>query len=129
MAFLPQSRRARFLTIMVVLGLVGLWYPTAYPRGMLMAFIDHACGHYEIQTYGYPVAWYREYSSLLREKYDVQLNMVAGCVVWPTLEWYVDGYNSVSESLLKDKYGQDIFRECSDLAREKYLDTVRSRQR
>lgn len=34
-----------------------LWSPLAYSRGMLMAYVDHACGHYEQKTFGYPAPW------------------------------------------------------------------------
>jgi len=114
---LLRSRRTWLITAIVTLI---FWTPTAYPRGMLAAYLEYACGHYEIQTAGYPVRWYREYQALLRERYDVELNMVAGCVVWPNTEWFMEGYNSVSSPMLTHKYGKDILKECADLARQRW---------
>jgi hypothetical protein len=31
------------------------------------------------------------------------------------VRWYADGYNSVSEQLLTQKYGRDILAECWDV--------------
>jgi hypothetical protein len=78
-----------------------------------MALVDHACGHYEVQTYGYPGPSRREYRAILKERYGVRLNAVADCTVTPDLEWYVDGYNTVSCHLLIKKYEKDIFEECA----------------
>src|SRR5205085_1239093 len=114
---LLKSRRAWIITAVMVLA---LWIPTAYPRGMLMAHLEYACGHYEIQDAGYPVEWRREYHQLLRERYNVNLNRVADCVVWPNTKWFMDGYNSVSEPKLIRKYGKDIFNECAASAERRW---------
>jgi hypothetical protein len=91
---------------------VVVWYAGSYPRGMAMAYIDHACGHYEEKTYGLPDPSRWEYARLLKERYDVKLHAVAGCEVYPDDEWYVGGYNAVSRRLLLQKYSKDIFAEC-----------------
>ncbi len=57
-----------------------------------------------------------EYARLLKERYGVELNYVAGCVVTEELVGYADGYNSTSKQLLEQKYGKDIFAECRRLA-------------
>jgi hypothetical protein len=110
----------RFLLAAAITLVVGgvLWYIAAYPRGMLMANIDYARGHFEIQTYGYPAPWYGEYSRLLDERYEVKLNRVAGCVVWPGLRWYANGYNKEMRTHLIEDYGRDIFEECQQIARK-----------
>jgi hypothetical protein len=97
-----------------------LWPLTAYPRAMLGAYLDHACGHYEVKTYGYPAPWRWEYGLLLKQKYGVELNAIAGCCVTEELERYVSGYNAASRSLLRARYGKDIFAECADVAERRW---------
>jgi hypothetical protein len=118
--FLPRSRRAWGLTVAAAVVLTVAWYVGAYPRGMLMAYIDHACGHDEIQTSGYSAGYGWEYGRLLQERYGVRLHAVADCKVWPHERWYVRGYNSVSERLLTKKHGRDIFAECEALALQQW---------
>lgn len=124
MLSLLKSRRARILTILAGVGLVILWYLGPYPRGVVMAHVDHARGYYEIKTYGGPLSpeeseRYAKYNRLLQERYEVELEPVAGCVVTWSLVQFVDGYNSVSKQLLKEKHGRDIFEECATLAQTK----------
>lgn len=111
------SRRSRVVAVAAVIALPVLWYADAYPRGVLM----HARGHYEVQTYGEPPpAWVDEYARLLKERYGVRLNRVAGCDVPMSLGWYIDGYNPMSTRLLEEKFGKDIFEECDVLARQRW---------
>jgi hypothetical protein len=100
------------MTALAALALVVAWYLTAYHRGMLAAYLDHSRGHYEVQTYGFPAEWRHEYARLLRERYGVELNAVAGCVVSHDLVAYVDGYNAASRRLLTARFGSDIFADC-----------------
>jgi hypothetical protein len=112
-----MSRKTPLLTwrrfVLATVVFVVVWYAGSYPRGMAMAYIDHARGHYEEKTYGYPSPTRWEYARLLKERYDVKLHAVAGCMVYPHEEWYVGGYNDVSEHLLLKKHGKDIFAECA----------------
>ena len=96
------------------------WYAGSYPRGMGMAYIDHACGRYEIKEWGFPVPWRDECSKLLREKYGVEMDVVGGCMLFPTTEMYAEGYNSGSEALLVKRYGKDVFAECAEETRQKW---------
>jgi len=122
---LLKSRRVWVVLAVVSLMLVVGWYTSASPRGMLMARIDHARGHYEVKTYGGPpptpdeAEMYTEYARLLRERYGVELNDVAQCVVAEELARYANGYNAVSRRLLIEKYGRDIFKECAASAQRR----------
>ena len=53
----------------------------------------------------------------LRERYGVEINPVAGCVVTKDLVWYVDGYNSVARPRIVARHSKDIFAECAAEAR------------
>src|SRR5205814_6501752 len=113
-------------TLGVVIGVAILWYPTAYPRGMLVAYFDHARGNYQIMTYGFALLppleeeRYVLYVRGLRERFGVKTTAVAGCVIDEAFVWYVDGYNSVSRRLLIEDHNADIFEECRRLAREQW---------
>src|SRR5258708_3831087 len=82
MTSLLKSPRAWAIFAVVSLLLGAAWHMTAYPRGMLMARLDHAREHYEVKTYGGPplspldAERAAEYARLLRERYDVELNPV-----------------------------------------------------
>jgi hypothetical protein len=104
----------------IALFLVGLlaWFPTAYPRGMLVAWVDHQRGHYEVLAYhpthpAVPQQAEAEYSKLLEDKYRVKVKWVTERVTSPAQEEYFAGYNAVSERLLRKKHGVDVFRDCA----------------
>ena len=112
----------------IIFSVVGLlllpviWFGSAYPRGMLVAEFDYLRGHYEIQTYGLPVAYLGRANELLEQNYGVSLHAIAGCVVTSDLLWYVDGYNSVSYWNLERKYGKDVVAESVNQAEKEWLD-------
>jgi hypothetical protein len=112
-----KSRRSRVVTVAALVALPVVWWASTYPRGVLMAHLDHARGHYEVQTAGLPAPWEWDFARLLEERYGVQLNRVAGCNVPHSLRSYITGYNSVSVRLLEEKFGKDIFPECAAEAR------------
>src|SRR5262249_27032297 len=100
----------------VVIVIIVTWWFSAYLRGMAVALADQSRGHYEVQTFGYPPPWLGEYRRLVRERYGVDVKPVAGCVVTQDLDSYVAGYNSVSESRIRSRFGKDIFAECAQEA-------------
>jgi uncharacterized protein (TIGR03067 family) len=122
MTSLLKSRRVWVVLAVLSLLLVVGWYASAYPRGMLMARIDHARGHYKFKVYGSLIPWEKEYARLLQQRYGVAWDRVASCVVSEELAWYAGGYNSVSQHLLLEKYGKDIFEECNAVAEQKWYD-------
>ncbi len=112
-----MTRRRLLIAAVVFLLLAIGWRFSAYPRGMLVAWADHARGHYEVQTYGYPMPWAWEYRRLIQDRYGVEVHSVAGCVVTEDLVQYVRGYNDVSRSRIQARFGKDIFAECAEEAR------------
>jgi hypothetical protein len=114
-----RRTRRRLIVIVIAAGVVAfvVWCYSASPRGMIAAWVDGARGHNEVKTYGLPMGWDGEYARLLREKYGVEVNWVAGCVVTRDLVEYVDGYNSVATARIEAEYGKDIFAECTEEAR------------
>src|SRR5437764_764220 len=105
MAPLLRSRRGWAAAIVAGLALFPVWYFTAYPRGMLAAYIDHLRGHDEVYVSdpGLPPTWEGEYPRVLKEKYGVAVKHVAGSLPLQE-EWFTTGYNTVSERLLVEQY-------------------------
>jgi hypothetical protein len=109
-------RRVIVAGIGLIVLVVG-YYLSAYPRGMITAWFDCSRGHYRVKSAGLPVRWYREYCRLLRERYGVEDEAIADCEVYPDVDWYLRGYNSISEPRILARFGKDIFAECHQEAR------------
>jgi hypothetical protein len=121
MAFPLKSRRSRVVAVTVGITMLVVWWASAYPRGVLMAHLDHARGHYQVLSFGLcSQPWDDECTDLLWERYGVERNWVDG-PWWLPWRWsYFSGYGSTSERLLEEKFGKDIFRECAAEARQQY---------
>ena len=101
-------------TVLVLVCLIGVligWDLSAKIRGQMVAHLDVARGHYEILVLGLPMAWRPEYGRLLRERYGIEMRVVAGCVVSESLLAYTSGYNAVSERAVNLKFRRDVFKE------------------
>ena|GEM_PF-4980935 len=104
--------KSRWTWVAVLMAIL-VWHFGAYYRGAFAATIDGVRGHDEIQSFGGPPTIQQvEYHQLLKKRYGVEPNIVAGCVVSETLVRYVHGYNDVTKQRLKKKHGRDIFTEC-----------------
>lgn len=104
-------RRRGVVILGAVLTVVGWWF-SAYPRGMAMAWWDGVRGRDIEKIYGMMQGTDPEYARLLRERYGVEFDVVAGCVVTSELRQYADGYNAVSRPRVRAKWGKDVFTEC-----------------
>src|SRR5258708_1163457 len=99
------------------------WCLAASIRGQMVAQIDIARGHYELQGYGLPGPERAEYVLLLKQRYGIEFRTVAGCIVSPSLVAYVKGYNEVSGDYLNRKFGHDVFQESYQEALQHYQST------
>lgn len=106
-----------------------LWSTTASARGEMVARYDISRGHYEVLGYGLPVAWRPEYARLLQERYGIKFRAVAGCIVSTGLVAYVDSYDRVSAEAVNRKFGHDVFKECSEEARDSWKQAHKSANR
>jgi hypothetical protein len=121
-------RNHKILTISIAVVSALILWPSIEPvadsaRGGLVARYDISCGHYEVQGYGLPVPWRSEYVRLLDGRYGVKFRIVAGCIVSTGLANYVDSYNRVSTAAINQKFGHDVFKECSEEARQNWDQT------
>jgi hypothetical protein len=103
------------LALLNVWGVYG-WAPIPQIRGGIAARIDVKHGHFKELGYGLPVPWRPAYERLLRKRYGIEFETVAGCLVSPYLEKYVVAYNEVSEGAVNRKFGHDVFKELLDEA-------------
>jgi hypothetical protein len=108
--FLHTHRRVSGLLVFMCL-LIG--FPVlqdfGWIRGQLAARWDVARGHYKVLLFGLPMADRPEYVRLLRQRYEVEGRVVAGCLISHSLVAYAVGYNSFSMNAAKRKFGRDVF--------------------
>jgi|ERR1041385_2242942 hypothetical protein len=106
----------------IILGLIGIvllavgWDQSAATRGRWVAQFDLARGHYRILAYGLPPRGVVQYKQILQERYGVEYQTVALCIVSRSLVAYADAYDNVSGDAIKRKYGQDVFKKSWDEA-------------
>ena len=55
----------------------------------------------------------------MRDRYGILLEAEAGCETTPWLEWYMDGYNGVSERAIRNTFG-DVVSQCLEEARTEF---------
>jgi hypothetical protein len=119
----PMSRR-RKITATIVLPLTFIvlvsWTPAPELQGRLHARFDLALGHYKVLGVGLPGPERPEFIRLLHERYGVEFDKVADCLVYPELLAYVKSYNSVSMAAANRKFGHDVFTETYHEADEKW---------
>jgi len=58
------------------------------------------------------------YSNLLHQRYGVEFQAVAGCIVSKALVDYVTAYNEVSMAAVNNKFGRNIFKEIYNVTKE-----------
>jgi len=111
--------------ILATLGLLTLWWltwpwPFAAARGQLAARLDLGMGKYTMVVYGLPAPWGQDYYGLLSQRYGIQIQRVAYCIVSPSLVTYTDEFDKISSAAAIWKYGRNIFQECADEARKNW---------
>jgi hypothetical protein len=114
------SRHKKLDAFLLIVCSVVLWELATPLRGNLAARYDLARGKHRILNFGLPPLWLPEYARLLRERFGVELDAVAGCTVSQQLVSYGEAYDKVTAAAAIRKYGHDIFRECAEEAEKKY---------
>ena len=109
-SFIRTHKKLAAVTVLAFLfaGFLG-WGLSARTRGKIMAHFDVARGHYAILICGLSAESLPETARLLRQRYGIELRVVAGCIVTKPLVAYVDGYNMVSMAAAGRKFGHDVF--------------------
>jgi hypothetical protein len=108
-------RNHKILTAVLTLacccaGFIG-WIGSGSTRGRLVARYDLSRGHYVVLGAGLPAPWRPDYTRLLRDRYRIELRVVAGCMVNEPLLSYLEAYNQVSMEAANREFGHDVFKE------------------
>ena len=90
----------------------------SFNKGKLAARRDLAKGKLKIKSFGFPDGYQYCYGQILTNDYGIELDWVAGCVVWPSLANEVSGYNSVMEPAIDRKFGKGTLGRVEKLAEE-----------
>jgi hypothetical protein len=100
------------------------WAYAAPIRGYWAARYDVWRGDYKILDYGLPPAERPEFERLLKERYEIDHEVVAFCTVSETQRTYVDSYDSYASEAAVRKFGRDIFKECWEEAQKLTADRM-----
>ena len=84
--------------------------------GYLHAHLDLLLGRPSWKVYGLGGADQRDLAWIMRRRYNVRLNTVAGCVVNDLIVDYARTYNGIIRADLRTQYGRDAINECEDEA-------------
>jgi hypothetical protein len=85
-------------------------WTAAYRQGRSEAKADLASGHMRYRTYGEPIVWRGPdlYAQHLRNDYNVELVIVAGCEVSEDLVNRTRGYDETAVPEIEARYGKGI---------------------
>jgi hypothetical protein len=98
------------LLALLLLGFIG-WLYSGRLSGYLAAHFDVSRGRYKILMHGLLASSTHEYRSLLKARYGVDADIVAGCVIVEPLRSYAEAYNAVMVPAVNCKFGRDVFEE------------------
>lgn len=87
-----------------------------FEKGKKDALRDIQAENLKVKTFGTIVTWFQEWRKILLNEYNVEIEVVSGCVVSDETVEYVNGYNKISEAEIKKKFGEDIFEKTLDEA-------------
>lgn len=90
----------------------------AAERGQREAKADLAAGKLAVESYGLMASYNIVYRQLLKERYGIEVRMVAGCVVDESITGHAQGYNGIMNAEIKKRFGEDVFEKTSKEAQE-----------
>ncbi len=80
----------------------------AYYAGRTDAERDIREGRLIVEDYGFPPKGQAEYAAILQQRCNVELKRVAGDIVDAKAIGHAKGYNEVSETVIKSRFGENI---------------------
>ncbi len=105
-----------FASVILLVIALQAWPATSSLRGRIAARIDLRRGHYKILVYGLPPPDRPEFTRFLRERYGIETEAVASCVVSEPLLSYADAYDELGVAAANDKFGRNVFKESEEEA-------------
>lgn len=91
---------------------------TAAELGQREAKADLAAGKLAVESYGLMASYHIVYRRLLKERYGIEVRMVAGCIVNESIAGHAEGYNRIMDAEIKKRFGEDVFEKTSKEAQE-----------
>jgi hypothetical protein len=81
----------------------------SYRQGKANALRDIEANILAVETYGFGMNGDGGRSHLLRERYNIETRIVAGCIVNEKIVGHAKGYNEVSRAEIERRFGKDIW--------------------
>lgn len=97
--------------------------PFLHRDGTRDAERDFAAGSLAVKGYGLPPSAIETYILILKKRYHVGYDVLAGCIVDEPLVRYADSYNVAASRLLKNQFGYDVLTAAWTEARARYRTT------
>jgi hypothetical protein len=95
-------------------------------EGRAQAESDIAVGKLCVKTYGLPAPWSQKYEALVKEKYGVEFDTVAGCVVSDELVERTAGYNEPMLREIRRQFGPDALEKLTEEARARHEQKIKA---
>jgi hypothetical protein len=89
-------------------------------EGRAEAVQDLATGKLRLKTYGLPAPWSWKCHEMARDKFGVEFDTVAGCVVDDELVERVTGYNEPMQREIDRRHGPGALEKLAEAARTEY---------
>jgi hypothetical protein len=80
-------------------------------------------GRLVVLRYGQPAVWVSDYQRILRERYQIEVRTIAGCIVSEGLLAYARDYNAVMRPVIAERFGADVFDKVAKEAETMFLAT------
>ena len=88
-------------------------------KGRADARKDLQAGKLRVETMGFPPApWEKTHERLLKERYGIEFQWVADCVVSEGIIGHAKGYNEIMTAEIARKFGDDVLKKTADEARK-----------
>lgn len=98
------------------------------PVGAIAAHRDISAGNYRAIIPRRP--WHKELAALLLNRYGIESKVYSGGCFPLIIEMtYYSGYRSVMERAIKEKYGHDVVKECTEEARSSWEKTIKEKDK
>jgi len=91
--------------------------PYANRDGKSEAERELAGGKLVVVRCGLPEDWFREYCQILRTRYEIEVRVIAGCMLTTPIRNYASSFNEVMDKRIKALFGDDVFKKAEGEAK------------
>jgi hypothetical protein len=79
-----------------------------YWKGKSDARTALADGKLILQTCGRQSSYSNLYKKLLKERYNIETVLAAGCLITDDISDYIEGYNEIMHQAIKERFGENM---------------------